>query len=82
METLSLNQLINLQGVSSGQFSTGSFSCLRKEEVKDCDGLTFLFSLSMGRSLSQLEDVTPQILRVIFFFLATGQVCRDRESLS
>ena len=30
METLSLNQLINLQEVCHGQFPAGSFGCLRK----------------------------------------------------
>ena len=57
METLFLNQLINLQEVSHGQFSTGSFGCLRKVEVEDCNGLAFLFSLSVGRSLSKLEEI-------------------------
>ena len=39
METLSLNQLINLQEViNHGQFPTRSFGCLRKVEVEDCDG--------------------------------------------
>ena len=58
MDTLSLNQLINLQEViSHGEFPTGSFGCLRKVEVEDCDGLTFLFSLFVGRSLSKLEEI-------------------------
>ena len=58
METLSLNQLINLQEViGHGQFPTGSFGCLRKVKVKDCDGMTFLFSLFVGRSLSKLEEI-------------------------
>ncbi|RVX05606.1 Origin of replication complex subunit 1 [Vitis vinifera] len=57
METLSVNQLINLQEVCRGQFPAGSFGCLRKVEVKDCDGLKFLFSLSMARCLSRLEEI-------------------------
>ena len=58
MDTLSLNQLINLQEViSHGEFPTGSFGCLRKVEVEDCDALTFLFSLFVGRSLSKLEEI-------------------------
>ncbi|RVW88163.1 Disease resistance protein [Vitis vinifera] len=57
METLSLNQLINLQEVCRGQFPAGSFGCLREVEVEDCDGLKFLFSLSMARGLSQLEEI-------------------------
>ena len=57
METLSLNQLINLQVVSHGQFPTGSFGCLRKVEVEDCDGLTFLFSLVVVTSLSKVEEI-------------------------
>ncbi|KAL6323791.1 hypothetical protein AAG906_002259 [Vitis piasezkii] len=57
METLSLNQLINLQEVCHGQFPAGSFGCLRKVEVKDCNGLKFLFSLSVARGLSQLEEI-------------------------
>ncbi|WKA03297.1 hypothetical protein VitviT2T_021415 [Vitis vinifera] len=56
METLSLNQLINLQEVCRGQFPAGSFGCLRKVEVEDCDGLKFLFSLSVARGLSRLEE--------------------------
>ncbi|XP_034706628.1 uncharacterized protein LOC117930215 isoform X2 [Vitis riparia] len=57
METLSLNQLINLQEVCHGQFPVGSFGCLRKVEVEDCDGLKFLFSLSVARCLSRLEEI-------------------------
>ena len=56
METLSLNQLINLQEVCHGQFPAGSFGCLRKVEVEDCDRLKFLFSLSVARGLSRLEE--------------------------
>ncbi|XP_034706626.1 probable disease resistance protein At4g27220 isoform X3 [Vitis riparia] len=56
METLSLNQLINLQEVCHGQFPVGSFGCLRKVEVEDCDGLKFLFPLSVARGLSRLEE--------------------------
>ncbi|WKA03395.1 hypothetical protein VitviT2T_021506 [Vitis vinifera] len=57
METLSLNQLINLQEVCHGQFPAGSFGCLRKVEVEDCDGLKFLFSLSVARGLSRLVEI-------------------------
>ena len=58
METLSLSQLINLhEVVSHGQFPTGSFGCLRKVEMEDCDGLTFLFSLVVATSLSKLEEI-------------------------
>ncbi|KAJ9682574.1 hypothetical protein PVL29_018488 [Vitis rotundifolia] len=57
METLSLNQLINLQEVCHGQFPAESFVCLRKVEVEDCDGLKFLFSLSVARGLSRLEEI-------------------------
>ncbi|XP_034707965.1 uncharacterized protein LOC117931168 isoform X1 [Vitis riparia] len=57
METLSLNQLINLQEVCRGQFPAGSFGCLRKVELKDCDGLKFLFSLSVARCLSRLVEI-------------------------
>ena len=57
MEALSLNQLNNLRELSHGQFPTGSFGCLRQVEVEACDGLTFLFSLSVGRSLSKLEEI-------------------------
>ncbi|RVW70660.1 putative disease resistance protein [Vitis vinifera] len=37
--------------------SHGSFGCLRKVEVKDCDGLKFLFSLSVARGLSRLKEI-------------------------
>ncbi|KAJ9682446.1 hypothetical protein PVL29_018376 [Vitis rotundifolia] len=57
MDTLSLNQLINLQEVCHGQFPPGSFGCLRKVEVEDCDGLKCLFSLSVARGLSRLEEI-------------------------
>eukprot|EP00261_Vitis_vinifera_P039379 XP_019080622.1 PREDICTED: disease resistance protein At4g27190 isoform X1 [Vitis vinifera] len=57
METLSLNQLINLQEVCRGQFPAGSFGYLRKVEVKDCNGLKCLFSLSVARGLSRLEEI-------------------------
>ena len=57
METLSLNRLINLEEVCYGQFPAGSFGCLRKVEVENCDELKVLFSLSVARGLSRLEEI-------------------------
>ena len=53
LESLFLNQLINLQEVCHGQLLVGSFSYLRIVKVEHCDGLKFLFSMSMARGLSR-----------------------------
>ncbi|RVW73054.1 putative disease resistance protein [Vitis vinifera] len=55
LESLFLNQLINLQEVCHGQLLVGSFSYLRIVKVEHCDGLKFLFSMSMARGLSKIE---------------------------
>ncbi|RVW88155.1 hypothetical protein CK203_042935 [Vitis vinifera] len=37
--------------------SSRVLGCLREVEVEDCDGLKFLFSLSVARGLSRLEEI-------------------------
>ncbi|XP_034707061.1 disease resistance protein RPS2-like [Vitis riparia] len=76
METLSLNQLINLQEVFHGQFPAGSFGCLRKVEVEDCDGLKCLFSLFVARGLSRLEEIKVTRCKSMF-----GMVSQERKEI-
>ncbi|XWS30669.1 hypothetical protein CRYUN_Cryun23aG0006400 [Craigia yunnanensis] len=57
LETLSLQNLINLETICYGQLKAKSFSQLRTIKVKGCGVLKNLFSLSMARELSQLEEI-------------------------
>ena len=58
LESLVLMWLENLQAVwHERSIPRGSFSNLKTLEVSSCDKLRYLFSLSMARGLSQLENM-------------------------
>ncbi|XP_057989535.1 disease resistance protein At4g27190-like [Hevea brasiliensis] len=57
LESLSLVDLVSLEKICHGQLTTGSFTKLRKLEVGRCNGLKNLFSFSMVRNLSQLQEM-------------------------
>ncbi|XP_057991823.1 uncharacterized protein LOC110643234 isoform X3 [Hevea brasiliensis] len=58
LESLSLNNLVSLEKICYGRLTTGPFAKLRKLEVRGCNGLKDLFSFSMVRNLSQLQEMT------------------------
>ena len=73
LESLFLNQLINLQEVCHGQLLVGSFSYLRIVKVEHCDGLKFLFSMSMARGLSRLEKIEIPRCKNMYKMVAQGK---------
>ncbi|KAF2318292.1 hypothetical protein GH714_004620 [Hevea brasiliensis] len=60
LESLFLNNLVSLEKICRGQLTTGSFAKLRKLEVVTCNRLKSLFSFSMVRNLSQLQEMTVE----------------------
>ena len=73
LESLFLNQLIDLQEVCHGQLLVGSFSYLRIVKVEHCDGLKFLFSMSMARGLSRLEKIEITRCKNMYKMVAQGK---------
>ena len=73
LESLFLNRLINLQEVCHGQLLAGSFSYLRIVKVECCDGLKFLFSMSMATALSRLEKIEITRCKNISKMVAQGK---------
>ncbi|GLT82112.1 hypothetical protein SLE2022_005230 [Rubroshorea leprosula] len=57
LESLSLQSLSNLEKISPSQLKVGSFTELRTIKVKGCEKLKNLFSLSIARVLSQLQEI-------------------------
>ncbi|XP_058007428.1 uncharacterized protein LOC110661427 isoform X2 [Hevea brasiliensis] len=55
LESLILEDLMNLEKICHGQLAAGSFNKLEILEVRNCDRLTNLFSLSTARCLLQLR---------------------------
>ena len=65
LESLYLMKLINLQEVCHRQLPPGSFGHLRIVKVDDCDGIKCLFSISLARSLPQLQEIEIKRCRVM-----------------
>ncbi|XP_039173424.1 disease resistance protein At4g27190-like [Eucalyptus grandis] len=57
LESLRLNNLINLEKLCNSHISSKSFSTLKVIQVKRCDKMEVLFPLSMVRGLPQLEEI-------------------------
>ncbi|KAL5741053.1 hypothetical protein ACOSQ2_030233 [Xanthoceras sorbifolium] len=57
LESLLLDELINLEKICHGQLATTSFSKLRIMKVRKCDGLKHLFSFSMVNNFLQLQEI-------------------------
>lgn len=57
LESLSLRNLINLEKICHGKLKAESFCKLTTLKVKSCDKLSFIFSFSIARGLSQLQTI-------------------------
>ncbi|TXG53573.1 hypothetical protein EZV62_018829 [Acer yangbiense] len=57
VESLFLHNLINLKKICHGQLATKSFGILRIVKVGKCDRLKHLFSFSMAKKLSKLQEI-------------------------
>ena len=57
LESLYLENLNSLKKICQGKLASDSFSSLRMLKVAHCHGLENIFSFSIVRSLSQLEDI-------------------------
>ncbi|KAL5844625.1 hypothetical protein ACOSQ4_010583 [Xanthoceras sorbifolium] len=57
LESLFLDNLINLEKLCLGQLATESFSKLKIMKVRKCDRLKHLFSLSMANNLLVLQEI-------------------------
>ncbi|KAF2318829.1 hypothetical protein GH714_011035 [Hevea brasiliensis] len=57
LESLSLWNLASLEKICHCQLTTGSFTRLRILKVRECNRLKNLFSISMVRNLSQLQEM-------------------------
>ena len=62
LESLFLNQLIDLQEVCHGQLLVGSFSYLRIVKVEHRDGLKFLFSMAGGRVVMECDQILVDVI--------------------
>ncbi|KAF2318302.1 hypothetical protein GH714_004699 [Hevea brasiliensis] len=60
LEPLSLNNLVSLEKICYGRLTTGPFTKLRILKVGTCNRLKSLFSFSMVRNLSQLQEMTVE----------------------
>ncbi|KAL3729906.1 hypothetical protein ACJRO7_026975, partial [Eucalyptus globulus] len=57
LESLILDNLINLEKICNNHISTKSFSALKEVRVESCDKMEVLFPLSLLRELQQLEEM-------------------------
>ncbi|KAL5825721.1 hypothetical protein ACOSQ3_021784 [Xanthoceras sorbifolium] len=57
LDTLSLSNLVRLEKICHDQLTTKSFCQLRTIKIKKCDKLKNLFSFSIAKHLSQLQEV-------------------------
>ncbi|KAK4573426.1 hypothetical protein RGQ29_031403, partial [Quercus rubra] len=57
LELLSLVNMINLEKICHNQLAMGSFHNLRKLEIRKCDNLIFVFSSTLLRCFSQLQEI-------------------------
>ncbi|XP_050232910.1 disease resistance protein At4g27190-like [Mercurialis annua] len=57
LQSLSLENLMNLEKICHGQLAAGSFVNLRTLKVKSCNKLNNILSYTMMRGLSQLREI-------------------------
>uniref|UniRef100_A0A2N9HR56 Uncharacterized protein n=1 Tax=Fagus sylvatica TaxID=28930 RepID=A0A2N9HR56_FAGSY len=57
LETFSLKNMINMEGICHGQLHSKSFGNLRVVKFENCNKLKFVFSLSIAKELSQLREL-------------------------
>ncbi|XP_050277819.1 disease resistance protein At4g27190-like [Quercus robur] len=67
LEFLSLDNMINLEKIchDHDQLAMGSFHSLKKLEVSNCDGLIFVFSLTMLGCFSQLQEIVIKNCKIM-----------------
>ncbi|XP_034706517.1 uncharacterized protein LOC117930145 isoform X5 [Vitis riparia] len=82
LESLYLTKLINLQEVCHGQLPPGSFGYLRIVKVDDCDGIKCLFSISLARSLPQLQEIEIKRCRVMDVVEQYGKELKDGSDVA
>ncbi|KAK1584615.1 hypothetical protein Q3G72_034502 [Acer saccharum] len=75
LESLDLWGLRNLRYIWKGPTQQVSLQSLTVVEVNECDQLRYLFTLSLARSLSQLEQLTK--LRVLEVGIISDQLCNS-----
>ncbi|XP_048135258.1 disease resistance protein At4g27190-like [Rhodamnia argentea] len=61
LESLLLDNLINLEKICNNHISSNSFSALKVVQVENCDKMEVLFPLSLLRELPHLEEI--QVVR-------------------
>ncbi|XP_050252183.1 probable disease resistance protein At4g27220 isoform X5 [Quercus robur] len=70
LELLSLVNMINLENICHNQLAMGSFHNLRKLEIRKCDNLVFVFSSTLLRCFSQLQEIEIEDCKVISAIVA------------
>ncbi|XP_059429133.1 uncharacterized protein LOC132162940 [Corylus avellana] len=65
LETFLLKNMMSLEEIYHGQLPLTSFHNLRIVKVEHCDKLKFLFSSSMARGLSHLEELEVRECRIM-----------------
>ncbi|XP_065619876.1 probable disease resistance protein At4g27220 [Quercus suber] len=65
LELLSLVNMINLEKICHNQLAMGSFRSLRKLEIRKCDNLVFVFSSTLLRCFSQLQEIEIEDCKVM-----------------
>ncbi|KAL0005771.1 hypothetical protein SO802_013332 [Lithocarpus litseifolius] len=70
LELLSLVNLINLEKICHNQLAMGSFQNLRKLEVRNCDNLIYVFSSTLLRCFSQLQEIKIKNCKVMSAIVA------------
>ena len=76
LEFLSLDSMTNLEKICHGhdQLAMGSFRSLKRLEVRYCDELKFVFSLTMRGCFSQLQEIVIMNCKVM-----SAIVAKERE---
>ncbi|XP_075649596.1 disease resistance protein At4g27190-like [Castanea sativa] len=70
LELLSLVNMINLEKICHNQLAMGSFHNLRKLEIRKCDNLIFVFSSTLLRCFSQLQEIEIEDCKVMSAIVA------------
>ncbi|KAK4573424.1 hypothetical protein RGQ29_031402 [Quercus rubra] len=65
LELLSLVNMINLEKICHNKLAMGSFHNLRKLEIRKCDNLVFVFSSTLLRCFSQLQEIEIEDCKVM-----------------
>eukprot|EP00257_Ricinus_communis_P022602 XP_015582379.1 uncharacterized protein LOC8285801 [Ricinus communis] len=77
LDSLLLDNLSNLEKICYNQLREGSFSKLRKLNVRNCNALKNLFSFSMFRSLAHLDEIDVNSCRIMEGIVAEGEGDKD-----